>query len=326
MVHKFKISPSLAGKPIDLALIAAGAPLSRKKLRQVLDMGGLSLNGKRVRKGSTLVHHGDEVILNYDPASLQQWQRKIFVAEAQDILYEDYELLAYNKPPLLPSQATAGKHQPHAEAVLKAYVAKKSANSENQPPSSLYLCHRLDKETSGILLAARSHKQQQWLTEQFKQRSIYKKYLALCYGVPKQKTWTEHCFLTEINNKTKRVKIVKAGGRSSETRFELLQADPALGVSLLACYPKTGRAHQIRVHLEKSGFPIIGDKTYGLELRHRLPNNLEKLSLSHHFLHAQELGFCPIAGHDQVLLKAPLPANFSEFLRQLSAPKVTPKP
>jgi 23S rRNA-/tRNA-specific pseudouridylate synthase len=143
---------------------------------------------------------------------------------------------------------------------------------------------------------------------------VRKTYLALCYGIAKSKSFTERAYLSEIDKKSGDVKVVRSGGRTAVTHFRVLSESKELGVSLVACYPETGRSHQIRVHLQLNGLPIIGDKRYAGPSKRPLPPELAELSSLHHFLHAYSLQFAPTAGDKQVVVKAPIPPRFIGFI------------
>ena len=306
-----------AGLPIDKAILSYYNELSRKKLRRILDMGGIKLNGKRVQRGSQLVEANDHVSLLYNKQDFENKNHKQFSFAASDILYEDKDVLAINKAPLLPSQASRSPSVPHVETVLKEYFKGRGILCKH------HLCHRLDKETSGILLLAKSEAATAFVMQQFKDKQVKKTYLALCYGIPKQVQWTISKPLSPIHKKTGLVHVVFSGGKPSRTGFKLLEAFPKYDVSLIECSPQTGRSHQIRVHLESSGLPIVGDKKYGLDQQKKLPARLASLALCHHFLHAAKLSFKGLDGK-VIKLEAQLPPNFKSFLDQLARRKKSP--
>jgi 23S rRNA-/tRNA-specific pseudouridylate synthase len=145
----------------------------------------------------------------------------------------------------------------------------------------------------------------------FRTREVKKEYLAVVTGKPARDEWTEKCYLSEILEKKGRVEVVRAGGRISETRFEVL--GHSKGLSLVRCFPKTGRTHQIRVHLEKANTPIFGDKVYGLGMAQD-PIGMESLAVKRHFLHASLLSFL---WEDVVLeVKAEIPPDFKSVLNK----------
>jgi len=306
--HRIKINRDQHNQRIDMALVACGLDLSRRKIRRILDLGGVYINGKRVRIASRLVQSGDQIELVYHESNLRP-DSKIApqTLDLEAILYEDDHVLAINKPPNLPTQPTKDQSIMHAKSALNALL------KEQNRRMNLELVHRLDKETSGILLFAKTKVAMSFLTDQFRQRSVKKNYLALVYGKPANKKFAVSCELSGIDGRTGKVRVVANGGKASETEFALLASSDDL--SLIACQPKTGRSHQIRVHLEHLGLPIVGDKRYGKP--GKLTSELSALSAAHHFLHAEGIEFKPAAGQASIQLRASLPSSFREALALL---------
>ena len=198
---------------------------------------------------------------------------------------------------------------------LLELVQKPRNVSEGQASAPLRLCHRLDKETSGVIVVARTHDSCEWIGQQFKQRQTEKVYHALCYGIPKKGAWNMKCHLSPIQGKSGRVERRFSGGKISYTEFRVLRINRRLGLSLIECRPETGRSHQIRIHLELSGFPIVGDKKYGEQASsNKLPASIAELSYQRHYLHAKSLKLIPSPGDAPVTFNAPYPQNFEQIL------------
>jgi len=227
-----------------------------------------------------------------------------------DILYAEHGVIAFNKPPGLPSQATPDPAMPHVLSCLGAYLG-----SLGRPVPQLVLVHRLDKETSGVILVAEGNERATWLAAQFRDRGVQKRYHAICHGLPPSDEFEVRSHLSEIDRRTGLVRTVRAGGRLAITRFRVLRRLPATGLSLIECQPLTGRSHQIRVHLAGQGFPIVGDKRYGLRQGSPLPPSLAPLAARHHMLHAREIVFSPSPGILEVGIAAEYPPAFAELLR-----------
>jgi len=277
-----------------------------------LDVGGCYVNNKRMHIASRQVRGGDKVRVEFSLEGLSKAQRKTFVLTDSEILYDAHHVIAINKPPGLPSQATRDQDVMHAEVCLREWLKSKNRTSEK-----LILVHRLDKETSGVLLFATNANTATWITEQFRQRSLSKTYWALVRGFCRQHRFEVDCYLSEIDKKTGMVSAVKSGGKPSKTSFEVRSANKDAGVTWIVCHPETGRSHQIRVHLEMSGLPILGDKRYGQSIANTLGDDVMAKASSHHMLHARELQFSPAPGLDDVKLTAEPPANFVDLLSQL---------
>lgn len=310
-----KVSRAADGQRLDVFLVEAGLPLSRRKTRQIIDVGGVYVNHKRVRMASRAVRTGDVIRVEYSEEGLRKLRAPQVGLKVEDILFEQQAIVAINKPPGLPAQATRDQSILHAVACLQALDKQRGVKGRKY-----VLVHRLDKETSGVLLIADGNVRATWLTEQFRERRVDKTYLAVCHGIPKAKQFSERSPLSPIDKKTGDVRAVRAGGRSAVTHFEVLAINEQLKISLVRCKPETGRSHQIRVHLQINGLPIVGDKRYtnpasGQNMA-AWPEALAELTTVHHFLHARSLRFEPATGQPVVTIEAPLPQRLAEFLKK----------
>ena len=299
------VGPEQHEMRIDLFLAAMLPDLSRRKVRQILDVGGCYVNNKRMHIASRQVRRGDRVRVEFSLESLKKSRQKIFELAAADILYDQHSVIAINKPPGLPSQATRDQDIMHAEVCVRQWLKKSGRDREK-----LILLHRLDKETSGVLLFATNANTATWITDQFRQRRLSKTYWALCRGRPSIRQFEVECYLSEIDKKTGLVREVKSGGKPSRTTFEERLYHPSSGASWMICHPETGRSHQIRVHLEMKGLPIIGDKRYGQHVKHEIRGDVAALGATHHMLHARELEFSPAPGLEAVKITAEAPQDF----------------
>lgn len=308
---RFKVSGDLTGTRLDQFIALQGIDLSKRKIKEVIDAGGVYINRKRARIASRPVNAGDMIEMQFNLENLKRLKQKEFELSDSEVLYNEKNIIAVNKPPGLPAQATRDQSVIHLEAAVKKYLQRSDSGGKN-----IFLVHRLDKETSGVILLARNQNQMTFLTDQFRSRTVKKEYLALCRGIPEKKRFEVDCFLSPIDKRTGNVRVVTAGGKPSFTKFEVLTADKTNNVSLIRCFPETGRSHQIRVHLASVGLPIIGDKRYHSQ-RSRMPPELESLSAIHHFLHARRLTFIPSPDETAVTLTAELPTNFKEFLGRI---------
>jgi RluA family pseudouridine synthase len=295
-----------------MALVQMQPSISRRKIRAAIDAGGVYVNDKRVRISSRTVATGDRITLEYRPDTLAKIRKKEFSFDQSSIVYEDQHLLAINKPVGLPSQATRDQSVQHVLPLLSKYL-----KTRDETLSDLILVHRLDKDTSGLLLIAKDAATATYLTEAFRERRIKKTYLALCHGIPKAKTFSHECHLSSIHPQTGQVRAVKSGGKWSHTEFETIGTSDALGMSIIQCHPHTGRSHQLRVHLASLGLPIIGDTKYGSQLR-TLPKVEAFSDIHHHYLHAASLRFSPAPGAKELNLSVPPPAKFAAISAAIS--------
>lgn len=303
------IDARAAGLKIDKAILECDVELARKEIRRILDKGGIYCNGKRVFVASLTVKKGDKVTIQYHP-SLSKKETVVEIKET-DILYNKHNVVAVNKAPGIASVPTVSEHTIFMKKLLSPLLQKQGIDT-----TQLTECHRLDKETSGALLFALDKEKANFIMEQFKNHGVKKVYHALCYGIPKASKWEVNCHLSAIDKRTGMVKIVRAGGYSSFSAFQVIAVSKKHNVSLIRIAPRTGRSHQIRVHLLHSQHPIIGDKKYALPRAQALHPSLAELSFQHHFLHASTIEFLPHEGEKRVEIQAPLPPLFHSFVKK----------
>ncbi len=295
--HSIQVSYRLNGMRLDAAISESIPGLSRRRAKAIVDMGGAYVNKKRVRIASKTVGKGDRIDVEYNERLFEPGKKEALSLKPEDILYFENDIIIINKP--------AGLHViPLLDKLLGEMGHKKM---------DLQLVHRLDKDTTGALVIATNKDTMTFLTDQFRQHTIQKTYHAIAWGVV-EKPFEIKCMLSAIQPNTGKVKVVKSGGKSSQTFFEVIKAYPGLRVSLVTCRPITGRSHQIRVHLDEAGHPIVGDKVYGEGKRHKLNDELLQAA-SHQLLHAASIRFQPTKDAAPVEVTAPYPESFASFLR-----------
>ncbi len=308
---EFVVPGEQSGERLDVYLSGLGLELSRRKIRAIIDVGGVYVNKRRIRIASRQVMRGDKVRVEYSEVALKQAKSRAISFQNHDILFESKAVYAMNKPAGMPAQATKDQSIMHVVSCLESLL---KSNTQKKP-IGLSLVHRLDKETTGVILVAKTAAAMTFLTDEFRHRRVKKSYLAVCYGVPKEQEFTEKAHLSPIDKKTGSVRVVKSGGRTAVTHFKLVGSNPKLNISLMLCSPETGRSHQIRVHLEKNALPIVGDKRYGSGHRASLPPELAELASHHHFLHAWQLTFTPGPEEKMITVEAPLPDLMQKFMQ-----------
>lgn len=282
-----------AGERLDLFLARAlGA--SRKAIKRALDNGQVFVNGQALRRAGHLLAGTETVTLTLDDSSPPP------PAAEPAVLYRDDHLLALAKPPGLPSHPTvAGR----ANALDGAAELLRGEGIETRP----ILLHRLDADTSGVLLFALTPEANRVLAAAFAGREMEKVYLALVAGIPPD-VFAVKNFLRP--GRRGRIEAVGAGGQPAETAFRTLAR--GAGVALVEARPKTGRTHQIRVHLAGEGFPIVGDRLYGGLTA--VPAGGQVLPVPRHLLHAWKLVFRHPATGERLTVEAPVPADFHPFI------------
>jgi RluA family pseudouridine synthase len=278
------------GERLDVFISRSLAGVSRKAVKRALDAGRVFVEGKVVRRAGLLLNGTETVNLTLDlPAPEGS-------PAPPEVLFRDGELLAINKPPGLPSHPTvAGR----ANAIDLVHHLLQEEGREEPP----ILLHRLDAETSGILLFALTASSNQALYREIANRKVEKTYLCLASGNPPDSFRVENHLKAGVRGRTI---AVQSGGRWAVTDFFTLKR--GAGFALVEARPHTGRTHQIRVHLAGGGCPLLGDTLYGGQAWIALEG--ETLPIRRHLLHALRLSFRHPGTGKEMVLEAPIPKDF----------------
>lgn len=298
---------------------------SRETLKKAIDSGAITINRKQSPhlilgklKPSMQLIAGDEVLV------LTERKEEPPVNFNYKIVFEDDVLFVIDKPANLPVHP-AGRYFFNS---LLVHLKTQGHNLPLKLEREFYLVHRIDKETSGVLVLSKDKEVCTHLTQQFSERTTEKRYLAIVKGKP-QDEFSVDLGIKRSTNSIIELKMTTApeseGGQSAFTQFKRLEThENQHGTfSLMECLPKTGRQHQIRLHLEAAGHPIVGDKLYGMpeeeavrfyERQHLSAEAMAKMLLPRHALHAAAIRFeHPITGK-RVEYSSPLPDDLREFL------------
>lgn len=291
------------GKRLDAFLHERLPEYSRSRLQTWIKQELVVMHGTAVRPSYTL--RGGEHI-SVTPANLEPLR-----AEPEDlpltILYEDADLVVIDKPAGMVVHAGAGHRRGTlVNALLHHFGTLSSVNGDLRPG----IVHRLDRDTSGVLVVARTDRAHQALAAQFHNRQIEKTYLALIHGRLKQSSGRVTTAITRDPVRRTRMTARLGSGRAAHTEYRVLErfAD----FSFLEVGIATGRTHQIRVHLSSLGHPIAGDRLYGAPAKITGAASLKRL-----FLHAYRLGFRQPSTGEPISIESPLPPDLSAFLATL---------
>ena len=282
---------------LDAYLAAAHPAISRSRWKQLIEAGHVLLNGVAVRKSNTALSSGSELRCDLpEPEPVGLVATDIPLA----ILYEDADLIVLNKPAgLVVHPAPGHAADTLVNALLHHCSDLQGIGGELRPG----IVHRLDKDTSGVLVVAKNEAAVAALVAQFSSHFVQKEYLALVWGAPKKPTGTVE--LPVGRHPVHRQKMaVTEKGRAAVTHYETLAAGPL--ASLLRVRIETGRTHQIRVHLAHLGHPVVGDSTYG-RARQGLP---AELNVSRQMLHAHVLKIAHPRDGRPLAFTAPPPPDF----------------
>lgn len=295
----FICEPEAAGERVDRFLADRLPDLSRSQIQRLIRSGAVTVNDAPVRPAYRLAP-GDQIFVEL-PAELTPSIRP--EAIPLDIVYEDDSLLVVNKPAGMVVHPAAGIFQGTLVNALLAHCPQ-VANVGGVERAGIV--HRLDKETSGLIVVAKDPQTHAALQRLFKRRLVRKTYVALVDGQVQPR---EGIIEVPIGRDPKvRLRMtVSRTGRPAVTQYRVVEVFPRH--TLLEVRPHTGRTHQIRVHLAWLGYPVVGDRVYG----HRRPS----IPLDRHFLHARDLAFVhPVTGQ-KLALTAPLPPELVAVLNEL---------
>lgn len=288
---------------LDSFLAADGRMLSRAKAQTAIEDGQVSVNEDVVMKPAHRLQEGDKVSLD-SPAIAPEDQTILPVDLHLEILYEDDACFVMNKPAGIAVHPGSGM-APGETTLLHgiAFVFKKKKIPFT--PDSI-LVHRLDKDTTGCVLVAKTAAAHLFLQQQFETRTVKKNYLALVAGIPKVSQATIDAPIgRSLNNRTEMTVFHSTKTRAAQTTYRVL--DEGKMSALLECDLHTGRTHQVRVHLSSIGHPVLGDSTYTSLLSERLMQEYDIRSLC---LHAWKLEFQSPDDQKRHAVEAALPKNF----------------
>lgn len=309
--YRFEVSKQDAGSRLDVFLSRMELELSRNQVQRLIENNRILVNDKP-QKASYRLRFGDQVLVSIPPPPPSQLEPEQL---SLDVVFEDEHLIAINKPPgLVVHPATSHRKSTLVHGLLHHCDHLADLGGPLRPG----IVHRLDKDTSGIIVVAKVNPAYRHLSRQFKEKSVYKEYTALVYGRLRQSSGEFTAPIQRHPRNRKKMGII-AGGRKAFTFWwlELLFGE----VSLVKVVIKTGRTHQIRVHFAHAHHPVVGDATYGGKKRVRaVQNPLMRARLSkvrRQMLHARRLVLEHPATGKKLDLSTPLPEDMSDLLEFL---------
>jgi 23S rRNA pseudouridine1911/1915/1917 synthase len=307
------VSTEDAGQRLDRVVAAYCPELSRTRVQELIKEGLVRLNGKAA-KDSHKVRAGDTIEVSPRP-------RPALQAEAEaiplDVLYEDEDVIAINKPAGMMVHAGAGNSH---GTLVNALLGRGQSLSETGDPLRPGIVHRLDKETSGIVLVAKNDFAHAKLSEGFRQRSIEKIYIALVQGILKEERGRIELAISRDPNRRTRMTAKRANllanARPARTDWRVLARIDS--TTLVEVQLHSGRTHQIRVHFSELRHPIVGDTLYGAQGQFHVGRTTLP-ALGRNFLHAAKIAFGQPHTGRRVELRAPLPSPLQGYLHRLAA-------
>ncbi|MBF5050661.1 Ribosomal large subunit pseudouridine synthase D [Candidatus Clavichlamydia salmonicola] len=277
---------------------------SRQHFQDLIEKNGVLVNEKVIEKKFFLVKAGDRVSFASAAALAAQHDENTVLPESIYFsdLYEDEHILIINKPAGMTVHPGAGNYSGTVANGLKFRFIDLN-NSQSPRPG---IVHRLDKDTSGVLLTAKTEEAVTLFSKLFSDRLIKKTYIGITSGYPKTSALVINAPIARHPIKRKEMQVNLKKGKSAETCCQLLASSQYLG--LLKINPITGRTHQIRVHLKHSGLPILGDSVYGMISTNR------RFKATRQLLHAAHLEFCHPITKKIIQVSAPIPSDMQSIL------------
>ena len=314
----YTVPDAAAGERLDKALAAGLPDLSRSRVQALLEQGQVREAGRTISDPSLRVKPGQTFDVFVPEAEAAQ-------PEAQDIpldvVFEDEDVLVIDKPAGLVVHPAAGNPDGTLVNALLAHCGDSlSGIGGVRRPG---IVHRLDKDTSGLMVVAKNDRAHHGLTEQFADRTLSRTYHALVWGVPNPKQGRIEGAIGRSGSDRKKMAVVDQGGKHAATRYRVLKAF-GRGAALVECVLETGRTHQIRVHMAHIGHPLVGDPLYGRGRAARPggkhaatlpePARARLVEFPRQALHATALTFRHPGRAETLTFDAPMPADLHELI------------
>lgn len=295
-----KVTEENTGERIDKYLSTVIEGKTRSFIQGLIEEKAVTVNGKIIKSNYKVKINDEVVVILPEPIELDVKAENIKL----DIVYEDSDVIVVNKPKNMVVHPAAGNYSGTLVNGLLYHCKDLSGINGVIRPG---IVHRIDKDTTGILVVAKNDEAHNSLAKQFKDHSIKREYYALVEGRFSKESGTIDKPLGR--NKKDRLKMdIVEDGRRAVTHYEVLEQYDK-GVSLIKCTLETGRTHQIRVHMASIGHPLVGDQTYGFKK--------QKFKIEGQALHAKTLGFIHPSTGEYIEFTSDLPEYFEELIRKL---------
>lgn len=301
-MKKFIVSVEDKGKRIDAYLATKNEELSRVAIQRLIDEEKILINNNKT-KASYKVQEGDLITLEEEqPREVSLKAQEIPI----EIIYEDKDIIVVNKPKgMVVHPANGNPDGTLVNAIMAICKDSLSGIGGELRPG---IVHRLDKDTSGILIVAKNDKAHINMSEQIKKHEVEKTYIALVRGIVKENEASIDMPIGRSDKDRKKM-AVKKNGKSAITHFKVLERFPKHNCTLLEIKIETGRTHQIRVHLAHIGYPVIGDEVYS--------SGKNEWNVKGQCLHAKSLKFKHPITNKEMFLEARIPEYFKNIIEDL---------
>lgn len=314
--YTVQVPEDKAGGRLDRFLSEILDELSRTRLKNLIVEGEVSCRGKAVTNPSAKIKEGEEYIVIVPPAIAAE---PVPQDIPLDIVFEDDDVLVLNKPVGMVVHPAAGNHDGTLVNALLAHCGDSLSGIGGVARPGIV--HRLDKDTSGLMIVAKNDMAHQHLSKQFADHSLERAYQAIIWGVPREKEGLVENNIGRNPANRRKMAVLQRGGKYALTRYKVLQQF-GLHACLVECRLETGRTHQIRVHMASIGHPVMGDPLYGgggRRLRRELPDDIRIRiqNLNTQLLHAYLIGFEHPRTHEAERFNSPLSSNINEIIELL---------
>ncbi|HEU4684866.1 MAG TPA: RluA family pseudouridine synthase [Nitrospira sp.] len=318
MITEFVITAGEQPKRLDLFLVNREPDLSRSALQRLIELGRIRINGYPA-KPSHKIKPGDRITMDVPKAEPLELKGE---AIPLDLLFEDDQLLVLDKPSGIVVHPAPGNWTGTlVNALLHHFQTSGGTVSTIGGKERPGLVHRLDKETSGIMVIAKTDQAHRHLAAQFKHHTITRLYEALIWGVPKKVQGLIELAIGRDIKERKKFSARSARPRECATEYRVHRRYGRFAAHVLL-YPRTGRTHQLRVHLSSLGHPILGDLTYG----GRKVSSLNGLEIPRVMLHAKTLGFHHPTSGEYLEFTRASPSDMQHLMQEIEASCATPAP
>jgi 23S rRNA pseudouridine1911/1915/1917 synthase len=309
MVTEFVITSGEQPKRLDVFLVNREPDISRSALQRLIELGRIRINDAIV-KPSQKIRPGDKITMDVPKPEPLELKGE---AVPLEVIYEDDALLVLHKPAGIVAHPAPGNWTGTlVNALLHHFQTSGGTVSTIGGKERPGLVHRLDKETSGVMVIAKTDQAHRALAAQFKHHTIMRIYEALIWSVPKKGHGTIELAIGRDSRERKKFSTRTTNPKESVTEYQVDRRFGRLAAHVLL-YPKTGRTHQLRVHLTSLGHPILGDPTYG----GRRVSKIDDVEIPRVMLHARTLGFQhPVTGEAQEFTR-PFPADMEAMTKEL---------
>jgi 23S rRNA pseudouridine1911/1915/1917 synthase len=321
-LRRITVPEEANGQRLDLFLVQQLSEVSRSRVQLLLQQGSVLIDGK-LAKASRKLRSGESLSILGDPQPPPL--RAMAEPIPLEILYEDFDLAVVNKPAGMMVHAGSGATEDarNRGTLVNALLHHLQELSSTSGPLRPGIVHRLDKQTSGLIVVAKNDATHARLSSMFARRQVRKLYIALVQGELAQERGTVNASISRDSIRRTRMTTRREGGRTAVSHWQVLRRihGPYGGFTLVSVRIETGRTHQIRVHMASLGHPVVGDTLYGAPSAivplGAAANRLPRLVLARNFLHAAELEFAHPGSGERLSLVSNLPADLKQFMAQL---------